>query len=221
MEYPPQAFMPSSTYAMDQTFSAPYNPMLPLADAPSQQGLQYHYDAIAQGVKPFHYQTPAGSPHSTSHSFHDQPPILSASSESGASVSSSAMGSPLHAAQFNDSWNPMGLGLTSSFEYPAMVAAEKTFVGESKIFSSVSSFSSKASPSQTVGDSHVFKTPTTPASAPSRSIERSTSLLSNTYHQRDVSQPASILTSQCSSSRISQSISTCWLPLYVEQLHSR
>ncbi|KAJ4374361.1 hypothetical protein N0V83_003102 [Neocucurbitaria cava] len=123
-----QAFLPSSTYGMEQTFSAPYDPMGSLADAPRAQDLQFHYDAIAQGVKPFQYQSPTGSPNSSAHSFHDQPPVLSASSESGASVSSSAMHSPSLAPQFNEPWNPMGLGLTSSFEYPGIAAVEKTFV---------------------------------------------------------------------------------------------
>lgn len=118
---------PYATYGMDQTFSAPFDPMAPLAEAPRPQDLQFHYDAIAQGVKPFQYQTPNGSPNSSSHSFQDQPPILSASSESGASVSSSAMHSPSLAPQFNEPWNPMGLGLTSGFEYPGIIA-EKTFV---------------------------------------------------------------------------------------------
>lgn len=124
MEYPltHQPFMPTSTYGMEQTFSAPFDPMAPLAHTQRPHDLHFHYDAIAQGVQ---FHTPAGSPHSTSHSFHEQPPHLSASSESGASVSSSAMGSPTH---FNESWNPMGLGLTSGFEYSGMIAAEKSFV---------------------------------------------------------------------------------------------
>jgi hypothetical protein len=140
MDYPltNQPFMPSSTYSMGQTFNAPYDPMMPLAEAPRLQDLHFHYDGIAQGVKPFQFHTPAGSPHSTSHAFHEQPPILSASSESGASVSSSALGSPTH---FPESWNPMGLGLTSSFEYPGILASEKTFVGESTLLSTTLSFS--------------------------------------------------------------------------------
>ncbi|KAF1937350.1 hypothetical protein EJ02DRAFT_426724 [Clathrospora elynae] len=123
-----QPFMPSPTYGMDQTFSAQYDPMASLAEGSRLQDLQYHYDAIAQGVKPLQYHTPAGSPHSTSRSFHDLPPVLSASSESGASVSSSAMGSPSLVPQFNEAWNPMGLGPTSGYEYPGMAAIEKSFV---------------------------------------------------------------------------------------------
>jgi len=123
-----QAFLPASTYGMDQNFTAIFDPMVPLAEAPRPHELHMHYDAIAQGVKPaFQYQTPLGSPLSTSHSFHEQPPILSASSESGASVSSSAMGSPTH---FGESW---GLGLTTGFEYPGMIAPEKTFVDPTMI----------------------------------------------------------------------------------------
>ncbi|KAH9868793.1 hypothetical protein J1614_007867 [Plenodomus biglobosus] len=123
-----QAYMPPSAYGMEHSYSACYNHMTPLSDLANQQELHYHYDIIAQAVKPFQYQTPAGSPHSISHSFQDQPPILSASSESGASVTSSAMGSPLHTTQFSEPWNPVGLGLDSSFEYGGMVTAEKSFV---------------------------------------------------------------------------------------------
>ena len=123
-----QSFMPSSTFAMDHSFTAPFDHMAPLSEAPRLQDLQYHYDAIAQGVKPYQYQTPAGSPHSTSHSFHEMPPVLSASSESGASVSSSAMGSPSLVPQFDGSWQPIPVGLTSGYEYPAMVANDKSYV---------------------------------------------------------------------------------------------
>lgn len=121
-----QPFLPSTNYPMDPTFSAPFEPLPSLSEAPRPQDLQFHYDAIAQGVKgPFQqYASPIASPHSTAHSFQDQPPVLSASSESGASVSSSAMGSPSH---FNEPWNPLtgGLGLTSGFEYHGMVEPVK------------------------------------------------------------------------------------------------
>ena len=122
-----QPFLPSSTYSMDQSFSAPFEHMLPLVEAPRSQ---YQFDHMAQVPKLalYNYHSPSGSPHSTSNSFQDLPPVLSASSESGASASSSALGSPSVTPQFEvESWNPMGF--TSSFEYPAVVAAEKTFVG--------------------------------------------------------------------------------------------
>ncbi|OAK94467.1 hypothetical protein IQ06DRAFT_85378 [Phaeosphaeriaceae sp. SRC1lsM3a] len=124
MEYPltNQPFLPASTYGMEQTYSAPFDPMVSMAPQQRPHDLHFHFDAIAQGVQ---FHTPAGSPHSQSHPFHEQPPVLSASSESGASVSSSALGSPTH---FNESWGPMGLGLTTGFEYPGMVATEKSFV---------------------------------------------------------------------------------------------
>ncbi|KAH4607924.1 hypothetical protein HBH82_086780 [Parastagonospora nodorum] len=127
MDYPitNQPFLPTSTYSMEQSFNATFDPMMHLTEGQRPHDLQYHYDAIAQGVKPIQYQTPAGSPHSTTHSFHEQPPVLSASSESGASVSSSALGSPTH---YTDSWNSIGLGLTSSFDYPGMTASDKNFV---------------------------------------------------------------------------------------------
>ncbi|CAG5179096.1 uncharacterized protein ALTATR162_LOCUS9031 [Alternaria atra] len=123
-----QPYVPASTYALEHTFSATYDPMVTLAEMQRPQDLQYHYDAIAQGVKPYQYQTPAGSPHSASYSFHEQPPVLSASSESGASVSSSAIGSPSLVPQFDDSWNTMGLGVTAGYEYPGMVASDKSYV---------------------------------------------------------------------------------------------
>ena len=206
-------FLPTSTYDMEQTFSAPYDAMAPFAEAPRPQDLQFHYDAIAQGVKPFQYQTPAGSPNSSSHSFHDQPPVLSASSESGASVSSSAMHSPSLAPQFNDPWNPMGLGLTSSFEYPGIVAAEKTFVGESTIYSTQASSSSIASPSTPPSERHVFRTPVTPASAnlsAMRSNGRRNSLLSTEVRIADISHATSASVNSLPS--LSQSFQSCWFP---------
>ena len=212
MEFPmtSQPFLPASTYGMEQTFSAPYDPMVPLTEPPRPHELHFHYDAIAQGVKPFQFHTPAGSPHSISHSFHEQPPVLSASSESGASVSSSAMGSPTH---FNESWNPMGLGLTSGFEFPGMIAAEKTFVGESTVPSTVeSSASSLVSPSSPPLERNIFKTPVTPASAKWSSVRSNgwrNSLLSHVVRQSDVmptySHPVH------SSKRPSSSLeSSCW-----------
>ncbi|KAJ4309861.1 hypothetical protein N0V94_008730 [Neodidymelliopsis sp. IMI 364377] len=125
-----QPFLSSTTYSMDQTFSTPFEHLLPMVEAPASQELLYHYDHIAQGPKlaQYSYHSPSGSPYSISNSFQEQPPVLSASSESGASVSSSALGSPSLTPQFNDSWNPMAMGLTSSFEYPAIVAPEKSFV---------------------------------------------------------------------------------------------
>lgn len=139
-----QPYLPSTTsYPMDPTFTAPY-------DSLSSQDLQFHYDAIAQGVKvPFQQHTsPMASPHSMSLGFHDQPPVLSASSESGASVSSSAMGSP---SQFNEPWNPLtgGLGLASGFDYPGMMDSVKVpgCVGKFPVTSSFTS--SSKSPTET------------------------------------------------------------------------
>lgn len=128
-----QPYMATSLYGMHPAFGASYSHMAPIPEASTHQHLHYHYDAAAQRVKPFQCQTPAGSPQSTSHSFQEQPPVLSASSESGASVSSSAMGSPLHTTHFNDPWNPAGLGLSASFEFAAMLAADKAFVDPSLV----------------------------------------------------------------------------------------
>jgi hypothetical protein len=219
MDYPltNQPFLPSSTYGMEHTFSAPYDPMMPLVEAPRPQDLQFHYDGIAQGVKPYQFHTPVGSPHSTSHSFHEQPPVLSASSESGASVSSSAMGSPTH---YNETWNPMGLGLTSTFEYPGMIASEKSFVGESTVLSTSSSSSTfLASPTTPLTEGNVFKTPSTPASAKwsfARSIGRRNSLLSCEVR------PGDVISTTCSPLfdpilRPSHSLdASCWFPSILE-----
>jgi hypothetical protein len=212
--HPNQHFIPSSTYAMDQTFSASYDHTAPLAEVPRPQDLQFHYDAIAQGVRPYQYNTPTGSPHSTSHSFHELPPVLSASSESGNSVSSSAMGSPSLVPQFSDSWNPMGLGLTSGYEYPAMIATEKSFVGKSAIPSTTaSSSSSVTSPISPFENKHVFRTPTVPASANWSSLsskERRHSLLSNEVNVRDL--PAVTSSSVTSVPQFPQFSQSCRLP---------
>jgi hypothetical protein len=215
MDYPltNQPFMPSSTYGMEQSFSAAYDPMMPLTDAQRPQDLHFHYDTVAQGMKPFPFHTPAGSPHSTSHSFHEQPPILSASSESGASVSSSAIGSPTH---FEEPWNSVGLGLSSGFEYPGMIAAEKTFVGESTVCSTTSSsVSSTVSPTTPHSEHNTFKLPVTPASATwplARSRDRRNSLLSHEVYAGNVT-PVVFSSFIDSSLRPSHSLgSTCWFP---------
>lgn len=127
-----QPFLPSHPYGIEAPFSAPFDSvaMPAMSEAPRPQELQSYYDGIAQGVKPSFQYTPHGSPNSASHSF-EQPPILSASSESDASVSSSNMGSPSLNPQF-EAWNPMtnGLGIplmqnTSSFDYEGLVVADK------------------------------------------------------------------------------------------------
>jgi hypothetical protein len=158
-----QPFHPTATYGMQQTFSTSYDPMMHLEEAPRPHDLQYHYDAIAQGVKPFHYQTPAASPLSTSNSFHEQPSILSASSESGASVSSSTMGSPSH---FPEPWNPVALNFTPGFDYPGMFTADKAFVGESISRSTTTSSSASALQSyMSPVERSTFRIPVVPASA--------------------------------------------------------
>lgn len=129
-----QPYLPSTSYPMDPTFNGHFDPLASLSEAPRSQELQSYYDGIAQGVKASfqQYASPMASPHSTSNSFQEQPPVLSASSESGASVSSSAIGSP---SQFNEPWNPLsaGLGLPQGFEYSGMVEPVKVpgYVGES------------------------------------------------------------------------------------------
>lgn len=123
-----QSFLPSSTYGMEQSFSAPFDHTFPLVEAPRPQ---YTYEQLAQGHKlaqQYNYHSPYGSPHSTLNSFQDQPPVLSASSESGASASSSALGSPSVTPQFEmEAWNPMAM-MTSRFEFPTTVAEQKSFI---------------------------------------------------------------------------------------------
>jgi hypothetical protein len=191
-----QPFLPSSTYSMEQSFSAPYEHSFPLVEAPRPQ---YTYEQFAQEHKlasQYNYHSPSGSPHSTLNSFQDQPPVLSASSESGASASSSALGSPSITPQFEmEAWNPMAM-MTSGIDFPTMVAEQKSFVGESMIPSeTTTSFPSSAS----TASSNAFKTPTTPASAgwslPKRSRRRN-SLLSNEIFPHDTpTSPASSVTS--------------------------
>lgn len=128
-----QSYLPTTTYSMDPSFSASYQHMLPLEEPPRPQ---YTYDQLAQEHKfaqQYSYHSPSGSPHSTLNSFQDQPPVLSASSESGASASSSALGSPSITPQFEmESWNPMAM-MTSGIEYPTMLADQKTFVGKAPL----------------------------------------------------------------------------------------
>jgi hypothetical protein len=116
-----QPYLPTN-YSVDPSFSAPYESvsMPAMSEPPRPQELQFHYDGIAQGVKPNVQYTPDASPHSALHSF-EHPPLLSASSESGASVSSSNMPSPQLNPQYNDSWNPTsnGLGLPLLQSHPA------------------------------------------------------------------------------------------------------
>jgi hypothetical protein len=232
-----QPFLPSTSYTMDSTFSAPYDHMASMSEAPRPQDLQFHYDGIAQGVKSHfpQYTSPTGSPNSASHSSHDQPPNLSASSESGASVSSSAMGSPSLNTQFNEPWNPManGLGLTSGFEYAGIVEPVKVpgCVGESSILSSRAesppSFISPSTPTSEASNGNVFKSPSTPASAKwsaqrtSAHATRRNSLLSNEVRAYEVPSatshflPAHINStpplSQTKKSFISRE-SSCWFP---------
>lgn len=184
-----QSFLPSSTYSMEPSYSAPYEHMMPLIEAPRPQ---FSYDQLAQEHKfaqQYSYHTPSGSPNSTLNSFQDLPPVLSASSESGASASSSALGSPSVTPQFEmESWNPMAM-MTSGLEYPTIVANEKTFVGESMVHSAAATFSpSSPTPS---ASSTLFKTPTTPAS-----VLRRSSITSNLSHSYRVpTSPATSISS--------------------------
>lgn len=213
-----QPFLPSSTYSMEQSFSAPYEHTFPLVEAPRPQ---FTYEQLAQDHKlaqHYNYHSPSGSPHSTLNSFQDQPPVLSASSESGASASSSALGSPSVTPQFEmEAWNPMAM-MTSGIDFPTMAAEQKSFVGESMVpCASTASFSS----STYTAPSNAFKTPTTPASASwshMRSSRRRNSLLFNEVLPNDVpTSPAPSITSSPLLSRSSPSLmpfpqASCWFP---------
>ena len=191
-----QSFLLSSTYSMEQSFGAPFEHTFPLVEAPRPQ---YTYEQFAQGHKlasQCNYHSPSGSPHSTLNSFQDQPPVLSASSESGASVSSSALGSPSTTPQFEmDAWNPMAM-MTSGIDFPTMAAEQKSFIGESMVPSATTT---SFTPSPSTASSTAFRTPTTPASASWTSMKwsrRRNSLLANEITPNDVStSPASSFTS--------------------------
>ena len=213
-----QPFLASSTYSMEQSFSAPYEHMLPLVEAPRPQ---YSYDQLAQQHKlaqQYNYHSPSGSPHSTLNSFQDQPPILSASSESGASASSSALGSPSITPQFEmESWNPMAM-MTSGLEFSTIIAPEKSFVGESMVSSATATSFTYSTPHHS---SNAFIPPTTPASASwssSRSNLQGNFTLSNELYLYDVSiSPSNSSVSSSplyprASSSISFSQRSCWSP---------
>lgn len=228
-------FVPSS-YAIDPTFSAPYEfvGMTSMAEAPRPEELQYHYDGIAQGVK----YSPHGSPQSMSHLF-EHPPILSASSESGASVTSSTTPSPHLGPQYSETWNPMtntiGLPILQSspnFEFEGL-SAEKVpgCVGESTTIPTSACPSPSASLLKSVSSSHarsepahVFKSPSAPASATlpgHRAAIRSgrrNSILSREVLPGDIpdmpSYDSSFFASVNSSPKSSSaSPSSCWFPL--------
>jgi hypothetical protein len=205
-----QPFLPSHPYGIEASFSVPFDSVVmpAMSEAPRPQELQSYYDGIAQGVKPSFQYTPHGSPNSASHSF-EHPPILSASSESDASVSSSNMGSPSLNPQF-EAWNPMtnGLGIplmqnTSSFDYEGLVVADKApgCVGESTILSRLDSSTFVSSCHETppslwseIPRHNAFKSPVTPASASAKwsnprsatASRRRGSLLSQEVQPKDI-----------------------------------
>jgi len=128
-----QPYLPSNIYSMEPSFSAPYEHMMPLVEAPRPQ---YTYDQLAQEHKfaqQYNYHSPSESPNSTLNSFQDHPPVLSASSGSDVSAPSSALGSPSITPQFEmEAWNPMAM-MTSGLEYPTIIANEKAFVDPNAI----------------------------------------------------------------------------------------
>lgn len=177
-EHSYSGFMPAGQEYMPAYLESPY----------TTYDSQSHIQAVASGPHPEEYPydfkysypqpSPLGSPHSGSHSFDNQPPQLSTSSESGASVSPSAVGSPsLGAPQYVEpAWAPLeGLGIapglqkdvfhpeqfvTSAFEFDGLVATCNTVGESSKVSSPGKRDSLIASPS-----CNVFKSPTIPASA--------------------------------------------------------
>ena len=150
--------------------SHPYNPYLnstgagfepfpvPFTAASQPHDFGFAATAASQHVKAGYPHTPAESPtNSANNSFDIQPPNLSCTSDSGASVqstSSSAMGSPsLNASYAQEPWSTVGAGLgiapgiahpgqepfgTSGYEYDPVLVNEKIpgCVGESQSISS-------------------------------------------------------------------------------------
>jgi hypothetical protein len=109
------AYEPSRSYIDPMNFSSSHDmvPTTTLTGAPRPHDLKFHYDGIGQGVKLSMNHSPAESANSGSHSFDNQPPITSASSQSNVFPSFHATYSPSLSRQYNGSWNVInGHGLT-------------------------------------------------------------------------------------------------------------
>ncbi|KAI9694881.1 MAG: hypothetical protein M1822_000497 [Bathelium mastoideum] len=166
----------SSTGAGFEPFSVPSFPTT------TAQSHDFGFGATSapQNVKGHYPHTPAESPtNSANNSFDNQPPHLSSTSDSGASVqstSSSAMGSPsLNPAFAHESWNTLGQGLgiapgivhhdqfgTSGFDYdPVLHDKIPGCVGESSNLSStqhaMQSTPSSSSPAFSSVQNHQFQ----------------------------------------------------------------
>lgn len=154
-----QAFVSTGSY-LDSGFTASastnpgFNPQLQAFANPTLSAQGFSSAVAGSTVARC---SPSGSPQSGTQSFELHPPHLSSSSDSSASVSSSAMGSPsLNQNQIQEAWAPFnqGLGLeqtiiskdsfvpepfaTTAFSYDGLVATDKLsgFVGESHSISS-------------------------------------------------------------------------------------
>ncbi|KAK4982142.1 hypothetical protein LTR50_007827 [Elasticomyces elasticus] len=160
-----QAYIPTNTYQEPGFPASAYGSYAAHHTFPGQQlhNFSFNVHNVAQGQKAaFNPHSPLYSPtNSASNSFDFQPPVLSSTSDSGASVQSalsSAMGSPSLNAQNSADWpSSTGLGIslnivnpdsfardpfaTTSFEVESLLAQDKDLgcVGESGELSSCQS----------------------------------------------------------------------------------
>ncbi|KAK4979488.1 hypothetical protein LTR66_010486 [Elasticomyces elasticus] len=160
-----QAYIPTNTYQEPGFPASAYGSYAAHHNFPGQQlhNFSFNVHNVAQGQKAaFNPHSPLYSPtNSASNSFDFQPPVLSSTSDSGASVQSalsSAMGSPSLNAQNSADWpSSTGLGIslnivnpdsfardpfaTTSFEVESLLAQDKDLgcVGESGELSSCQS----------------------------------------------------------------------------------
>jgi hypothetical protein len=164
-----ESYMPAASWdaSYNTTSYDSHSSINAYAQPSRQQEYQYSFDATAKTN--YHHYSPVESPNSGSQTFDNNPPHLSTSSESGASVSSSTMGSPsLNPPQYAEStWPPIeanGLGIgqevlektafiqdsfaTTGFDYESVVATDKLpgCVGESNQISSDKRVSALAFP---------------------------------------------------------------------------
>ncbi|KAK4998226.1 hypothetical protein LTR28_013736, partial [Elasticomyces elasticus] len=144
-----QAYIPTNTYQEPGFPASAYGSYAAHHNFPGQQlhNFSFNVHNVAQGQKAaFNPHSPLYSPtNSASNSFDFQPPVLSSTSDSGASVQSalsSAMGSPSLNAQNSADWpSSTGLGIslnivnpdsfardpfaTTSFEVESLLAQDK------------------------------------------------------------------------------------------------
>ena len=195
-----QSYLPTSTYAEQPYLSAAttFDSFPAQTTFAHQHYSDFRFDQTAEQAKD-RFHSPAQS---TSHSLdHHNPPQFSATSDSGHSTISSAMGSPSAQAQPSE-WNhhlslfpdivqhsDSGVFAATSFEYETIPVTDKGCVGEFSNISSSQQLQSVVSPdvprlstaeAQSLAQT-TFRSPTTPASATTsaNAIERNRSSFSN------------------------------------------